>query len=683
MPSSTSGKSTSSAQTQSSVQTKSQTKTKSKRREAVESAERMKGFDFATWRSASDDPVMRSAIIGLFVTESAPNWEQLLDRFDRVSRINTVLRQKVIDQGGLTTPRLVFDSNFDLTFHMRRFKMPSGSTWRDVLDDARRQSMTDFDRDRPLWRLTVLEGLPDGKAAVILKLHHAIADGQGAMLLAANLLDFTPEGEELGPKQPAPKGEDLDRAGFAEAIVRDKFGWIARSTNDFINGIGPMSLVALKHPADTANRIAKTVGSVARFTKIPMGPLSPVMTERSINYHFGTFDVPFAQMRATGKDAGHTVNDVFLAAVGDGLGVYHKKMGHPVTKLRINMPVSTRTADSGSGNAVNIARFEMPISIKDTRALMDQVSETVIKLREEPAMAFANQLGELSRFIPSDILSAAAQASDVTASNVPGVPVPVWFGGARVERMYPLVATIGAAVNVTMLTYNGIASVGVSTDDAAVEDPDVLLEALRRGFADTIGEHVPASTPISGENRETSGKIRQTEASKAKQPTAAATSSATRKKVPVATKAAKKAPARKAAAKKTPAKKTAVAKKTAAVKKTVVKKAAVKKAAAKKTVNQVVKKAAAKKTAVKKAVKKAPVRKTTAKKVVKKAPAKKAPAKKVVATKAPAKKTAVKKAPAKKAPAKKAPARKTVAKKAPAKKAPAKKAPARKAAAKK
>ncbi len=609
-------------------------KSKSSRHEAAKHAERMKGFDFATWRSGSDDPVLRSAIIGLLITESTPDWEKLLDRFDRASRINTVLRQKVIDQGGLTTPRLMFDSNFDLTFHMRRFKMPAGSTWRDVLDDARRQSMTDFDRDRPLWRLTLLEGLPGGKAAVILKLHHAIADGQGAMMIAANVFDFSEQGEDLGPKPDAPEGEDLDRAGFAEAIVRDKFGWIARSANDFIQGVGPTSLVALKHPADTASRIAKTVGSVARFSKIPMGPMSPIMTERSINYHFGTFDVPFDQMRATGKDAGHTVNDVFLAAVGDGLGVYHKKMGHPVTKLRINMPVSTRTADSGTGNAVNIARFEMPISIMDTRALMDQVSETVTKLREEPALAFANQLGELSRFIPSDILSAAAQASDVTASNVPGVPFPVWIGGARIERMYPLVATIGAAVNVTMLTYNGVASVGVSTDDAAVEDPDVLLEALRRGFADTIGEHVPASTPISGELHEPSGKIRESESGsasgKVQKPTAAAKPAASRKRVPVATKAAKKAPAKKAPAKKVVAKK-------------------------------------------------APVKKAPAKKVVaKKAPAKAAPAKKVVAKKTPAKKAAVKKAPAKKVVAKKAPVTKAPAKKVVAKKAPAKKVAAKK-----
>ena len=625
----------------------------SARNEAVKSAKRMAGFDFATWRSASDDPVMRSAIIGLIVTETAPDWHKLVDRFDRISRTNIVLRQRVIDQGGLTTPRLVVDPDFDINFHLRRFRMPKGSTWNDVLEDARRQSLTDFDKDRPLWRVTILEGLAGGRAAMIMKLHHAIADGQGAVMLAANLFDFAEGDPDLGPMPDAPEGVDLDRLGFAEAVMRDNFGWAARTAQEFVTGVGPATLAALKKPTETASRISKTVGSVARFTAIPMGPLSPIMTSRSINYHFGTFDVPFADMRAVGKDTHHTANDVFLAAVGEGLGIYHRQLGKPVDKLRVNMPVSTRSENTdGIENAVNVARFELPTLINQSRTVMDQVSETVKRVRKEPALALANQLGEISRFIPTEIVAAAAQASDVTASNVPGVPIPVWLAGAKVERMYPLVATIGAAVNVTLLTYNGVASVGVTTDDAAVSDHDIMLEALRKGFADVIGKHVPATTPLSADIPDTSTKIGQT----------ASRTNTSRERASSVTPPAKKAPAKKAPVKKAP------------VKKAPVKKAPVKKAPAKK--------APAKKAPAKKApVKKAPAKKAPAKKApAKKAPAKKAPAKKAPAKKAPAKKAPAKKAPAKKAPAKKAPVKKAPVKKAPVKKAPVKKAPAKKAA---
>ena len=156
--------------------------------ETIKEARRLGGWDFATWRMASDDPVMRSTILGVLVLESSPDWDKLLDRYERASRLAPVLRSKVVEgPTGLETPRVVVDPNFDLSFHMRRFGMPTGSTWADVLDEARRQSMADFDKDRPLWRVTVLEGLPGGKSVMIQKLHHAIADGQGAVQLGMAL----------------------------------------------------------------------------------------------------------------------------------------------------------------------------------------------------------------------------------------------------------------------------------------------------------------------------------------------------------------------------------------------------------------------------------------------------------------------------------------------------------------
>ena len=72
----------------------------------------------------------------------------------------------------------------------------------------------------------------------------------------------------------------------------------------------------------------------------------------------------------------------------------------------------------------------------------------------------------------------------------------MWVAVARVERMYPLVGTIGAAINITMLTYNGVASVGVSTDDAAVDDRDELVRSLRHGFREVIGAPVLAGNPL-------------------------------------------------------------------------------------------------------------------------------------------------------------------------------------------
>jgi WS/DGAT/MGAT family acyltransferase len=465
--------------------------------DTVTEARRLGGWDFATWRMATDDPVMRSTILGVLVLDSSPDWDKLSDRYERASRLAPVLRSKVVEgPTGLETPRVVVDPNFDLSFHMRRFRMPDGSTWRDVLDEARRQSMADFDKDRPLWRVTLLEGLPGGKSVLVQKLHHAIADGQGAVQLGLALLDFTPEGAELGPMPAAPDPVLLDTKGFMQAVIRNNAGWVARTAEDAIKGFGPLAAAALRHPRTLFSKFRETAESVVRFTKVSSEPLSPILKGRSINYHFDTIDMDFEQFKAAAKKRNRTVNDLFLAAISVGMYDYHQKMGHPVDELRMNMPISLRTSAEET-NAVTIARFEIPVS-----NVIDEVLEiaanTVRSWRAEPALKLADYLAELSRFLPPELVSAAAQTSDLTASNVPGIPVPVWLSGARVERMYPLVGTVGAAINVTMLTYTGTASVGVSSDDAAVTDRAALLDSLRLGFREVVGDAF-IGDPISGD----------------------------------------------------------------------------------------------------------------------------------------------------------------------------------------
>ncbi len=465
-------------------------------RQATVEAKRLSGWDFATWRMATDDPVMRSTMIGLLVLESSPDWDALKQRFERATRLAPVLRSRVVEGPiGLQTPRLVVDPDFDLSFHMRRFSMPKGSTWADVLEDARRQSMADFDRDRPLWRATLLEGLPGGRAALIMKLHHAISDGQGAVQLGLALFDFAPEGVDLGDMPDEPEPAVLDTTGFLEAVIRNNVGWVARTAEDAIRGLGPLTMEAVKNPGDLIARARRTAGSVVRFTRVPFGPLSPIMQQRSINYHFDTIDMDFAAYRAAAKKRDRSVNDLFLAAISVGMNRYHERMGRPVDELRMNMPISLRSSGDDAANAVTIARFEIPISnaIDD---VLEAAAQTVRSWRAEPALRLADNLAEFSRFLPPELLSAAAQTSDLTASNVPGVPVPVWLCGAKVERMYPLVATIGAAINITMLTYAGVASVGISTDDAAVDDREELVRSLRYGFREVIGTPVLAGNPL-------------------------------------------------------------------------------------------------------------------------------------------------------------------------------------------
>jgi hypothetical protein len=223
------------------------------------------------------------------------------------------------------------------------------------------------------------------------------------------------------------------------------------------------------------------------------------MVGRGTTYRFAAFDLPFAGIRDAAKVFDLSVNDAFMAAIAIGLDAYHRRHGVVVEELRVNVPISLR-GDAGdrsaqASNSVSIARFPLPVAGLTAAEHMRAAHDLVARWRQEPAIRLADPLAEVSWFVPVPMLAQAAQASDVTTSNVPGPPIPLYLAGVRMVAVYPLVATIGAAVNITMVTYDSTAYIGVSTDDRAVSDIDDLVEDLRHGFEQVTGIPVGPADP--------------------------------------------------------------------------------------------------------------------------------------------------------------------------------------------
>lgn len=503
------------------------------------------------------------------ILEESPDWARLVDRYDRATRLVPILRKRVIEGPvGFANPRLIVDPHFDLGYHLRRFKVPDGETWEDVLEECRRQSLEDFDRDRPLWKVTLLEGLPDGRAALITKLHHAIADGQGALAIGAALIDISPEGFDLGPMPDAPEATELSAKEFAQIMLEDNTSYLKHSLSKLAKGLGPALAELLTSPQETVERLADTVESFVKYANAPSSPLSPIMRSRSMNYHFGTFRVPFDVLQTTAHRDNHTINDVFLAAMSRGMAKYHEEQGHPIKRLHINMPISTRKASEAAQNAVSIARFDLPTDIPDPKRLMDVLNSTVKRWRAEPVLHYVDQLGELTRFIPKELLVSAAKASDLTVSNVPGPPVEIFIAGARVQALIPLPPPIGAAVFAALLTYNGTAYFGIALDDDAVDDRQLMMKCIHQGFEEITGTKISEDDPFSMVKPSVKRANKNVPAKKA-----------AAKRAPAKKTTAKKAPAKKSPAKKSPAKKSPAKK---VVAKPIPKKAVTKQAAGKK-----------------------------------------------------------------------------------------------------
>lgn len=456
----------------------------------------MRGWDAATFRTASGDPTMRSTVIALSVLDHAPDWNRLRARIERLSLVVPALRMRPL-YGALafSAPRLAVDPDFDLDFHLRRYRLPEGAGWRGLLDDARRMSLTDFDSNRPLWEAAFVEGLPDGQAAFLIKLHHSIADGHATVMIGLSLFEFTatPDPNEAEPPS-APHAEDV---GLREVTLANVADSLRRGTDFAVSAVRGALDLARGTVTETTATWAKawsTVSSIGRMAAVPDGPMSPVMSGRGTTYRFAAFDLPFAGLRDVAKEHGFSVNDAFMAAVAVGLDAYHQRHGVFVDALRVNVPISLR-GDAGdrtaqASNSVSIARFPLPITGLSPQEHMQEAHDLVAHWKSEPAIRLADPLAEVSWFVPVPMLAQAAQASDVTTSNVPGPPVPLYLAGARMVACYPLVATIGAAVNITMVTYDGVAYVGMSADDRAVGDLEALVEDVREGFATVTGAPV-------------------------------------------------------------------------------------------------------------------------------------------------------------------------------------------------
>ncbi|TXI42047.1 MAG: wax ester/triacylglycerol synthase family O-acyltransferase, partial [Mycobacterium sp.] len=160
----------------------------------------LSAFDMLMHRGEAN-PRTRSGIMALEILDTAPDWREFRNRFDNASRKAVRLRQRVVVPTLPVAPaRWVVDPDFNLDFHVRRVRVPEPGTLREVLDLAEVMLQSPLDISRPLWTVTLVEGLEGGRAATLLHLSHAVTDGMGAMAMFAEIYDLEP----APPRRPVP-----------------------------------------------------------------------------------------------------------------------------------------------------------------------------------------------------------------------------------------------------------------------------------------------------------------------------------------------------------------------------------------------------------------------------------------------------------------------------------------------
>ena len=446
---------------------------------------RMSEAESLMWR-LEKDPYLSSTVANITVLDRKVDFDRFRRRLDRASRVVPRLRQRVQPTPvSLTPPTWVPDTEFDLDYHVRHVALPKPGSLRQLCDLTSLIAADPFDRTRPLWQFFVVDGLKGGQGAIIQKLHHIVADGEGSIRLSMQFIDLARDADEppAVAEEDAPRAERPPPPSPADT-VRDLLTGSMRMPI----GISRQFTELLADPAQIPSAgltLAATVrGVVSQLSDVDAAH-SPVWTERSLRRRLETLQAPLDETKAAAKKLGGTLNTAFICAAAAAAGEYHRKVGSPVDQLRASMAISTRTKESGA-NAFSLARMLVPTGEMDMAERFRLIHEATNTAREASATAGLETVAAVAATLPTSLVTrlakTQAQTVDFATSNVRAADFPCYIAGARILANYAVGPLAGVAFNLTLISYCGSLDMGLNVDAAAVEDPALLRACMEAAF---------------------------------------------------------------------------------------------------------------------------------------------------------------------------------------------------------
>jgi diacylglycerol O-acyltransferase / wax synthase len=438
------------------------------------------------------------AVAGLLVFEDGPGLQSaaLQERLESRLHIIPRYRQRLQDPpvGLLGNPVWVDDDAFDLNWHVRRTTLsaPGGRAELEML--VAREMSRRLDRSRPLWELTVTEGIEGGRVGLLARMHHALVDGVAALDVGTVLLDPTAEPMEV-PAPDAPwQPRSYDRRRH---LARLAAGPVSKGRRLFLESAVRALDTSPRRAAEDMRRAADLVAELARAR--PQAPMTPLNEPLSPNRSYATARADLADVKRIGKAHEATVNDVLLAAV---TGMLERYLEHAGTRLEREpvalVPVSVRPDEAKGqlGNHISTVFVDLPVQEHDPHERVRRLSAAVRQIRESAAVRAGALLAGATGWAPplvSSVLVRAmggVRAFNLVVSNVPGPQQPFYLAGSRLLEAYPAVPLNPANQRLTVgiLSYDGSVFFGLLGDRDL--DPPI---AVARGALEASLEELLAA----------------------------------------------------------------------------------------------------------------------------------------------------------------------------------------------
>ncbi|OBH43111.1 wax ester/triacylglycerol synthase family O-acyltransferase [Mycobacterium mantenii] len=375
-------------------------------------------------------------------------------------------------------------TSWDPHYHVGHLALPAGASYDDLLRLVADLHEPQLDRDRPLFRCWLIDGVPDRMFAIYTKTHHSIIDGEsGLKLLYAGLNKsdqhtIPKPAFALGAPAPAPHPP----TPLAERIVDSMRGAITQ-----VEALNQVSFGALRKV------FAGLVGSHLEGSLPFTAQHAPTNDPLKIGRSFATLALPLDEMRETGRHFGATLNDVAATIIDGGLHAYLRETGRAFAHPFIAMcPVSLRAADDmaiGTRVSAMFVRLgepgaSMPERIRQVVHSVAAAKQEVGDMSSEAAMTYAVGLVALAGLGASTHLDRIGHpACNLVISNVAGAKETRYLDGARLLGIYPvsaLAASIG--LNATLASYHGSVDFGFVANAAAIDDATQLARHTLRAY---------------------------------------------------------------------------------------------------------------------------------------------------------------------------------------------------------
>jgi diacylglycerol O-acyltransferase len=368
-----------------------------------------------------------------------------------------------------------------------------------------------LDRNKPLWELWLVEGLDDGRFAILGKTHHALVDGISGVDITTVLFDVTadpaptPTPEQPWVPRPLPSSAQL----LADALLE-------RATVPAEIARGLRSVV--RRPRRVAKELLGDVRAVSSFT-LPgarSAPPSPLNVPIGPHRRFTWAGEDLERIKAIKNALGGTVNDVVLATVAGGLGRYLRAHGHPTIDLvlRAMIPVSVRSEEARGalGNQVAAVWASLPVGETDPVERLALVRGEMKGLKESHQAVGAQLLTELTGFAPPTVMAQAARLQarqryfNLVVTNVPGPQFPLYVLGRRMRAIYPMVPLAqNLALGIAIMSYDGTLAFGLNADFDALPDLELLAAQLAEALDElAVAAGLPPRRPARTKRRSSS-----------------------------------------------------------------------------------------------------------------------------------------------------------------------------------